>query len=263
MPPGGTWPPGFATDPPTVPQLFVPPAAEPPPDPVAPENGRASALVAAVVPRSWRGARVDPGRAGATALALVAALAAVVAAIGVWTERPQAEPMGALPAVVVTSEEPSAAPPVATEPSGPLVVAVSGKVASPGLVEVPDGSRVADALTAAGGALPGTDLSGLNLARKVVDGEQIAVGVPPAPDAAGPPPGAPDGVDAPAGGAVDLNTATESQLDALPGVGPVTAARILEWRTTNGRFTRVEQLREIEGIGERRFEQLRDLVVVS
>jgi competence protein ComEA len=143
-------------------------------------------------------------------------------------------------------------------------VSVSGKVHRPGLVEVPEGARVADVLDAAGGALPGTDLSALNLARRVADGEQVAVGVPAAPDAAplatpGAPP--PPASGAPAG-KVDLNAATVEQLDALPGVGPVTAQRILEWRTRHGRFARVEQLREIEGIGERRFAQLRELVVV-
>jgi competence protein ComEA len=157
-----------------------------------------------------------------------------------------------------------------------LVVSVSGRVLHPGVVRVPDGARVADVLAAAGGAQSGVDLSGLNLARRVVDGEQIAVGVPPAPDAAGRPPGgAPDGsVGAPgsagaagAGAAgpvakVDLNTATVTQLDTLPGVGPVTAQHIVEWRTRNGRFVRVDQLREIDGIGERRFQQLRDLVTV-
>ena len=146
------------------------------------------------------------------------------------------------------------------------MVSVSGKVRRPGLVEVPAGSRVADVLDAAGGALPGTDLAGLNLARRVVDGEQVAVAVPPAPDAAAAPLGA-----APAAGAagpaapvgkVDLNSATVAQLDVLPGVGPVTAQRILEWRTRNGRFARVEQLREVDGIGERRFAQLRELVTV-
>jgi competence protein ComEA len=129
---------------------------------------------------------------------------------------------------------------------------------------VQEGARVADVLDAAGGVLPGTDLSGLNLARRVTDGEQVAVGVPAAPDAA---PAAPPSGPAPAkGGAptgkVDLNVATVEQLDALPGVGPVMAQRILEWRARHGRFTRVEQLREIEGIGERRLAQLREMVTV-
>jgi competence protein ComEA len=149
----------------------------------------------------------------------------------------------------------------------PLVVSVSGRVQRPGLVEVSAGARVADVLHAAGGALPGTDLAGLNLARRVADGEQVAVGVPPAPDAVpaigsgGPAPAGPVRPGAPPG-RVDLNAATVELLDALPGVGPVTAQRILEWRTRNGRFARVEQLREIEGIGERRFGQLRELVRV-
>jgi competence protein ComEA len=240
--------------------------------------GRAGALLRRLAPAGWRGARVDPGRPGATALALVAAAAAVVAAVGVWLERPRAEPVPDLPAVTVSAPgvdaptgtaAPSAAATTAAAPAAPpapLVVSVSGKVRRPGLVEVPDGARVADVLDAAGGALPGTDLSGLNLARRVADGEQVAVGVPPAPDAAPiPRPGAaPAAGDAPGAPAakVDLNAATVEQLDALPGVGPVTAQRILEWRTQHGRFTRVEQLREIEGIGERRFAQLRELVVV-
>lgn len=228
-------------------------------------RSRGRSVLAAVVPAAWRGTRLDPGRRGATALAVVAALAAVVAAVGVWMDRPRVEPVAALPAVVVPAD-PTAVPEPAASPTGVpavLVVSVSGRVARPGLVEVPDGARVADVLEAAGGALPDTDLSLLNLARRVADGEQIAVGVPPAPDAGGAPAAAPgSGVAAPDGGAVDLNTATLEQLDALAGVGPVTAQRILDWRATNGRFTLVEQLREVEGIGERRFAQLRELVVV-
>lgn len=162
-------------------------------------------------------------------------------------------------------------------PARELVVSVAGRVARPGVVRVPAGARVADALIAAGGARPGVDLSGLNLARRLVDGEQIAVGVPPAPDAAGQPPsgGSAPGAGAAAAGSgtagsaaagaaakVDLNTASVAQLDTLPGVGPVTAQHIVEWRSRNGRFARVDQLREIDGIGERRFQQLRDLVTV-
>jgi competence protein ComEA len=320
--PGGVWPPPRSDgvpggrsrfDPPTVPILLagmpeVEPRAGPrrsldrlspgedradalpgpAPGPALAPPGRVGAALRRLAPAAWREARVDPGRPGATALALVAAVAAVVAAVGVWFERPRAEPVPQLPAVTVSAPEadappaaasagvptagaPAAAAPTAaataTAPQAPLVVSVSGKVHRPGLVEVPGGARVADVLEAAGGALPGTDLAGLNLARRVADGEQVAVGVPAAPDAtpASPPGGAvsPGGAapEAPAG-KIDLNVATAEQLDALPGVGPVTAQRILEWRTRHGRFARVEQLREIEGIGERRFAQLRELVVV-
>jgi competence protein ComEA len=253
-----------------------------PPVPAPEPGGRLGGVLRRLAPAGWRGARVDPGRPGATALAIVAAVAAVLAAVAVWFERPRAEPVADLPAVTVVAEPsvaaaPAEAPRQGTAPApaptaaapapppAPLVVSVSGKVHRPGLVEVPAGARVADVLEAAGGALPGTDLSGLNLARRVADGEQVAVGVPPAPDALpGPAPGAVPS--SPASGApagkVDLNTATVEQLDSLPGVGPVTAQRILEWRSHHGRFSRVEQLREVEGIGERRFAQLRELVVV-
>ncbi|GAA4560721.1 hypothetical protein GCM10023175_71300 [Pseudonocardia xishanensis] len=218
--------------------------------------GRVARLAERWVPAAWRGARLDPGRVGAVALVLVAAVAAIVAAVGVWSGRPRPEPLPALPSVSLAEPSPT---PTAAAPAE-LVISVSGRVARPGLLRVPDGTRVAEAIEAAGGALPGTDLATLNLARRVADGEQIAVGVPPAPDAGG----------ASAGGAqaagpgdrVDLNRATLEQLDGLPGVGPVTAQRILDWRAAHGRFARVDQLREIEGIGERRFAQLEGLVAV-
>jgi competence protein ComEA len=147
-----------------------------------------------------------------------------------------------------------------------VVVAVSGRVRRPGVVTVPAGARVIDVLKAAGGPLPGADLGMLNLARKVADGELVAVGVPAsapgAPAAAGTE--APSAGD-PAGGAaepIDLNTATLAELDTLPGVGPVLAQRILDWRTQHGQFASVDQLSDVSGIGDARLGQLRDLVRV-
>lgn len=242
-------------DPPTEPLPVASPAA-------GGRSGWGRRVLAGLLPASWCGARIDPGRSGAIALALVAAAAAVLAAFGVWSDRPRVEPVSGLSAVTVTpattdARDTGSAP---VDPAEPLVVSVSGKVERPGLVEVPAGARVADVLAAAGGVLPGTDLTAVNLARRVTDGEQVAVGVPPAPDAAGS--GGAEPVAGAPVGKINLNSATAAELDALPGVGPVTAARILEWRTSHGRFARVDQLREIEGIGERRFGQLRELVTV-
>jgi competence protein ComEA len=112
---------------------------------------------------------------------------------------------------------------------------------------------VADAIAAAGGLSKGGSSGELNLARPVVDGEQIVVS-PDAPPAA-PPVSAGGGTD-PVSVVVDLNTATAAELDTLPGVGPVMSARILEWRAAHGRFASVDQLREISGIGARTFERL-------
>jgi competence protein ComEA len=120
---------------------------------------------------------------------------------------------------------------------------------------------VIDAVKAAGGPLPGTDLALLNLARKVVDGEQIVVGAP-AQAGLG---GAPQAGSAASGGPatpVNLNSASLEELDALPGVGPVIAQRILDWRTAHGGFTSVEQLLDVPGIGDRTLEHLRALVTV-
>jgi competence protein ComEA len=153
-----------------------------------------------------------------------------------------------------------------------VVVSVVGLVHKPGLVTLAPGARIADALTAAGGALDGADLIGLNMARRASDGEQILVGIVASPGqpatmgssissttATSAAPSADEKTSAPAG-LVDLNTATVEQLDDLPGVGPVTAAAIVAWRDANGRFASVDQLGDVDGIGPARLEKLRDLV---
>lgn len=147
----------------------------------------------------------------------------------------------------------SSVPDTAPSSAGTIVISVVGRIARPGLVTLPDGARVADAVQAAGGPLPGVDLTGLNLARRLTDGEQINVGIPPVPEG-------PVGSGLPA--KIDLNSASVAELDTLPGVGSVTAQRVVDWRTRHGRFARVDQLREVDGIGPARFAQLKDMVVV-
>ena len=145
-----------------------------------------------------------------------------------------------------------------------LVIDVVGQVVHPGVVSVPDGSRVADVLTAAGGALPGADVQRLNLARLVGDGEQLLV---PRPGETLTPPLVPSGGGVAAPGTtslavVDLNTATLADLDSLPGVGPVLAQRILDWRGEHGRFSSVDELGEVSGIGDKLLAQIRARVRV-
>ena len=151
-----------------------------------------------------------------------------------------------------------------------VVVHVAGAVVSPGVRRLPLGSRVVDALDAAGGALPDADLPRINLAAPLVDGQQVYVPRPgePFPVTAGPE--APGGTGAAGdasgqagpGALVDLNTATAEQLDTLPGVGPSTAAAIIAYRDENGPFMSVDQLIDVRGIGDAKLEQLRDLVSV-
>ena len=139
-----------------------------------------------------------------------------------------------------------------------VVVDVAGKVRRPGLVRAPTGSRVADVLTLAGGPLPGVDLTTLNLARQVTDGEQIIVGQPaPPPPTTAPGATTSSAPTAPPNSPVNLNTATLDQLDALPGVGPVLAQRILDYRTQNGPFTTIDQLQEVPGVGPKKFDSLK------
>jgi competence protein ComEA len=136
-----------------------------------------------------------------------------------------------------------------------LYVNVVGAVRRPGLYRLKDGSRVADAVTRAGGPTPKAQIELVNLAARIVDGEQIVV---PRRGLAGPSVAAPDG--AAATGPVHLNSATLEQLDALPGVGPVTAQKILDYRQQHGAFGSVDELDAIAGIGPARLETLRGLV---
>jgi competence protein ComEA len=147
-----------------------------------------------------------------------------------------------------------------------VVVHVVGRVRHPGVRQLPAGSRVADAVKAAGGATGKADLSALNLARVVVDGEQVRVPAVGDPVVPGSLPGAGSAGGAGAGGAagvpVSLNTADLAALDTLPGVGPVLAQRILDWRTAHGRFTSIDELGEVSGIGEKLLAQLSPLVTL-
>jgi competence protein ComEA len=221
--------------------------------------------------------RADPGRAGAVALAVVAALAVLVTVFTLLRDRPPPVVSAKLPPVERASSaapRPSASP--AAGPDRPAVVSVVGLVHKPGLVTLAPGARIADALQAAGGALDGADTVGLNMARPVGDGEQIVVGLaPPAGQprtlgssvTSGPVAAPGSGSEKPKAGTkpgapLDLNTATVEQLDALPGVGPVTAAAIVAWRQANGKFTSIDQLGEVDGIGPSRLDKLRALVRV-
>jgi len=137
-----------------------------------------------------------------------------------------------------------------------IYVHILGAVAKPGLYLLTDGDRAVDLVAAAGGFTDAADLSGLNLARPLVDGEQILVpnvGEAPAVPAAG---------SATAGGKVNINTADETALETLPRVGPAMAKRIIDWRTKNGRFTALEDLMSVTGVGEKTFDSLKDLVTL-
>ncbi|MDQ1468080.1 MAG: competence protein ComEA [Actinomycetota bacterium] len=229
-------------------------------------------LVAPLAER-WAVWRREP-RVAATALAVVA-----LAGGAWWVRLSVSEPSGAVPKTASHSATTSSAaysqptvPVVPTTTSGIFVVDVVGAVRQPGVVSLPGTARVVDAVTAAGGALPNADLDRINLAAHLVDGMRIAVprrGV--ASDPAGP--SADPGGAAAAGGAatgeaptpaapLDLNTATQAQLEELPGIGPTLAQAIIQEREREGGFHSVDDLRRVSGIGDARFARLRPLVTL-
>jgi competence protein ComEA len=272
-----------------------------PPEPAEPSGAtlgrrrRVLDLLGDRLPVGLRAAVVAPSGPALAALAVVLAMAVAVGAGCAWLTRPQETPIPALrrtggssglgadvaggpaaavdpPAATSTAVAiPPAAAGATSSPTGTVVVHVVGAVHRPGLVTLPAGSRVADAVESAGGATAGAALVSVNLARLLVDGEQIVVlrhgqVAGPGVAAPGPPPGGagPGGGPSGAGSSlpVDLNTATLEQLDGLPGIGPVLARRILDWRTAHGRFESVDDLGEVSGIGERTLAELRPQVRV-
>lgn len=197
-------------------------------------------------------ARVSPGagrrRLGVGAVIVLVLLAfAVTVGIGLFRGATGAEIVGS----DVATPAPSAVPPTAG-----VYVHVAGAVRTAGLYRLEIGDRVADAIAQAGGFADDAERGGVNLARTVTDGEQIVVPV------VGASPPAEAGAAGAASGPLDLNTATREQLDTLPRIGPALADRILAWRDENGRFTSVDDLGSVPGIGEKMLENLRDLVRV-
>jgi competence protein ComEA len=210
------------------------------------------------------------GWLGGSQLAVVAVLAALGLALTCWWlvrgtahEVPAPVPVAVHGAALATPDAGPGIPPAGAASSGPaqprsrVVVDVSGKVRRPGIAVLRAGARVVDAIRAAGGPRPGVDLSALNLARVVADGEQIVVGgTPPAAALTSTASGSP------VTGLVDINTADETTLETLPEVGPVTAQSIITWRTQHGGFTSVDQLLEVDGIGDATLAKLTPYVTI-
>jgi competence protein ComEA len=201
------------------------------------------------------GVRLGIDRRAVAALLVIALGGVVLAGAVVLRSRPHVAEVG--PAAVIATGSPIPSPGVAPVSGPELVVDVQGKVRRPGVVRLPAGSRVLDALQAAGGPRPGVPTTSLNLARQLSDGEQVVLD-PVSPGAGG----TATAGGGEAGGAVNLNTATLADLDGLPGVGPVLAQRILDWREEHGRFTAVEELQEVPGIGPSTYADLKDRVRV-
>lgn len=234
------------------------------------------------LPSTLAGGRYGVSRQAIVGVALVVAVAVAMLAGRTVLARQDAvpQPLATSPAGAVAASgepdgEPTTAPagasatPGAAPTTAGVTVHVVGQVRRPGMVTLDAGARVADAIEEVGGATGRADLDGVNLARLLVDGEQVVVPKPgeTPPVAGAPAGGAPSAGGAPAGTPaagtpVNLNTADLATLETLPGVGPVLAQRILDWRTEHGRFTAVEELGEVSGIGDKIYAQLAPEVTV-
>jgi competence protein ComEA len=208
----------------------------------------------------WARDRAADPRLRIGALLLVAAVAGLL-----WYQAGRAGTPGAL-AASTPRERRARDAATTTTTAPPVLVHVAGAVARPGLVRIAKGARVADAIAAAGGGVADADLDRLNLAARVADGQRILVarvGAPAAPaEVDGTAPAADGSGGASTNGPIDLNTATLADLDTLPGIGPTLAAAIIRERDRRGGFTSIDQLRDVRGIGEKRFADLHDLVTV-
>jgi competence protein ComEA len=190
-------------------------------------------------------------------IGLVGVLVVVLGGAGLWYTRSLPRPVNvdaARPAVSESGELPASPSPSAAT----IVVDVAGWVQKPGVYEFTEGQRVIDALQAAGGPKRGADLTAINLAAPLADGTQIVVSK----EASAAPPGSTDSTGSGAPGLVNVNTAAETELETLPGIGPVLGAAIIKYRTDNGPFTSVDDLDNVSGIGPATLEELRPLVTV-
>ncbi|HET7388544.1 MAG TPA: helix-hairpin-helix domain-containing protein [Nocardioidaceae bacterium] len=286
----GGWPPAAPPDPRTDADLDprVPSASAGPPGRHAarPRPGatqQAAGWVHDRLPATLQG-RLQLGASHLTVVALVVAVALAVTAYwalragGAVTAVPRSAaarpaaagaagvsasssgPASPGPRALVSPAAPATARASAQAADSSVVVDVAGKVRDPGIATLPAGSRVVDALAAAGGVRKGVRLTSLNLARVLVDGEQILVGVPHPRGVAASAAGRP--VDGVTTSLVNINTADETMLETLPSVGPVTAAAIIKWRTTNGAFTSVDELLEVSGIGDATLAEIAPFVTV-
>jgi len=187
-------------------------------------------------------------------LVTIAVAAGVLLTWWLLSERPRTSSPDPISLSAEATSPPGGASSSSAPAAGELVVDVEGKVKHPGIVTLPAGSRVHEAVAKAGGVRGKVDTSTLNMARVLTDGEQILVGVDPVPSD----PSA--GGTAASGARISLGTATLEQLDTLPGIGPVTAQAILDHRSEHGPFTSVDDLLDVKGIGEATLADIRDQV---